>query len=51
MCWVGKGDPDGFRYHEICRTPSKQFIDDIVRKYHLRLVESGAIAMVMVMKS
>ncbi len=41
MHWVGKGDPDGFRYHEICRTPVKQFIDDIVKKYHLRLVESG----------
>lgn len=40
MHWVGKGDPDGFRYHEICRTPVKQFIDDIVNKYHLRVVVS-----------
>lgn len=39
MHWVGKGDPDGFRYHEVCRTPVKQFIDELVNKYHLRLVD------------
>lgn len=39
MHWVGKGDPDGFRYHEICRTPVKQFIDELVGKYHLRVVD------------
>lgn len=41
MHFVGKGDPDHFVYHEICRTPNEQFIYGIVRKYHLRLVESG----------
>lgn len=39
MHWVGKGDPDGFRYHEICRTPVKQFIDELVDKYHLHVVD------------
>lgn len=39
MHWIGKGDPDCFRYHEICRTPIKQFIDGIVSKYHLRMVD------------
>lgn len=38
MQFVGKGDPDHFNYHEVCRTPVRQFIDDLVRKYHLRLV-------------
>lgn len=41
MHWVGKGDPDGFRYHEICRTPVKQFIDELVDKYHLRVVDQN----------
>lgn len=39
MHWVGKGDPDYFRYHEICRTPVKQFIDELVDKYHLHVVD------------
>lgn len=39
MHWTGKGDPDYFRYHEICRTPVKQFIDELVAKYHLRIVD------------
>ena len=39
MHWVGKGDPDGFRYHEVCRTPVKQFIDELVNKYHPRIVD------------
>ena len=41
MQFVGKGDPDHFNYHEVCRTPVRQFIDDLVRKYHLRLVTPG----------
>lgn len=41
MHWVGKGDPDGFRYHEICRTTVKQFIDELVDKYHLRVIDSN----------
>jgi hypothetical protein len=39
MHWTGKGDPDYFRYHEVCRTPVKQFIDELVNKYHLRIVD------------
>jgi len=39
MHWTGKGDPDYFRYHEICRTPVKQFIDELVDKYHLHVVD------------
>lgn len=39
MHWTGKGDPDYFRYHEICRTPVKQFIDELVDKYHLHIVD------------
>lgn len=42
MHWTGKGDPDYFRYHEICRTPVKQFIDELVDKYHLRVVDPNA---------
>ena len=39
MHWTGKGDPDCFRYHEVCRTPVKQFIDELVNKYHLHIVD------------
>lgn len=42
MHWTGKGDPDYFRYHEICRTPVKQFIDELVDKYHLHVVDPNA---------
>lgn len=39
MHFVGKGDPDHFNYHEIVRTPVRTFINELVKKYNLRIVD------------
>lgn len=41
MHFVGKGDPDHFEYHEVGRAAVKSYLEDIINKYHLKMVDKA----------
>ena len=41
MHFIGKGDPDHFEYHEVGRAAVKSYLEDIINKYHLKIVDKA----------
>ena len=39
MHFVGKGDPDHFEYRVVGRAAVKSYLEDIINKYHLKMVD------------
>ena len=38
MRFVGKGDPDHYEYKEVAKSTDRQFINSIIEKYRLKMV-------------
>lgn len=38
MRFVGKGDPDHYEYKEVAKSVDRQFINSIIEKYRLKMV-------------
>lgn len=38
MHFVGKGDPDHYEYAEVAKSTDRQFINSIIEKYRLKMV-------------
>ena len=38
MQFVGKGDPDHYSYKEVAKSTDRQFINSIIEKYRLKMV-------------